>query len=185
MGLYSLVDNRAWKALHLVADDFKPFASVTAKRQNLVELDGCRLGVKDISASYAVTNKWMGRIYVFRWQCRIPDKKPANNLKIALKYSGSWGKRDARFVSKSASSLADCFNKDQKLMEICRTIDFERLEMQYSVEEQAWRLEVRPNYGDFIWMLIPPVRYMRRPKEAEIRQTAELIASIGRHINKK
>lgn len=185
MGFYSLVDNRAWKALHLVADDFKSFASVTAKKHNFVEMDGCRMGVKDMSASYAVTNKWMGRIYVFRWQCRIPDAKSANNLKIVLKYSGSWGKRDARFFSKSSSSLVDSLNSDQKLMEICRTIDFERLEIQYSAAEKAWRLEVRPNYGDFIWMLIPPVRYMRRPKEPEIKQTVELIRSISRHINKQ
>lgn len=185
MGVYSIVDNRAWKSLMLVTEEFKNYSAINKRENNKIDLDAKKYGIQTMYTSYKVINKWMGRVYHFKWNCVIEDRKPANNHSILLKYGGNlFGKREPHFHSKTIPKLIELLNRDKELMDICTTIDFEKLELKYSKEENAWNIEFWPNYGDFIWILVPPVRYFRKPNSQEITKTIQLIQKIGSLIQK-
>lgn len=183
MGLYTVIDNRAWKALSIVANDFKSIAPITSVSKNRIEGNGTNLGVEGLCASYEVNNRWMGRVYIFRWQCNIPDSKPTEDIKISLKYKGKIGEnKKPYFSSKHPLPLIERLNQDSVIRKICQSIDFELFTLKYSKQDQVWSLEIRPNYGDFVWILLPPVRYMRRPSKAEVELTVKLIRQVSKYI---
>lgn len=185
MGIYSIIDNRAWHSLGIVTDEFKTYTAVTRKEINRIELDVENLGIKSMHSSYKVMNKWMGRIYIFKWSCMIEDYKTASNVTIKLQYKGKLSStKEPQFFSSSSNPLVSLLNHDQELIEICRAIDFEKLELIYSKKDNTWNIEIWPNYGDFIWMLIPPVRYFRKPNAEEIHKTIKLVQRIRQVLNK-
>lgn len=177
MGIYSIIDNRAWNSLKLVTDQFNSYTTVTRTDINRIELDAEKIGIGTMYSSYKVMNKWMGRVYIFKWHCFIEDSKPASNYSMKLQYKGKlFGNKVPMFTS--THLLASRLNEDTEIMKICKTIDFEKLELSYSKSGNGWNIEIWPNYGDFIWMLIPPIRYFRKPNAEEIRQTIQLVQRI-------
>ncbi|WNF03460.1 hypothetical protein [Brevibacillus borstelensis] len=93
--------------------------------------------------------------------------------------------RQVRFFSKSHAPLVEWLNQDKRIKELCNSIDYELLELRYSSREQRWKVEMRPNYGDFIWILLPPVKYARKPKPQEIQDTMSLIKRLAKLIKKE
>lgn len=177
MGIYSIIDNRAWNSLKLVTDQFNTYTTVTRTDINRIELDAEKIGIKSMYSSYKVMNKWMGRVYIFKWHCFIEDSTPPHNQSMKLQYRGKlFGEKIPEFTSNN--ELAIKLNKDPEIMKICKAIDFEKLELSYSKRDKGWNIEIWPNYGDFIWMLIPPVRYFRKPNDVEIQQTIQLVQRI-------
>ncbi|MED1469913.1 hypothetical protein [Bacillus salipaludis] len=184
MGFYSIVDNRAWTSLKVVTEEFKKFSPIKNRENNRIDLDGAKFGISSWYSSYKIVNKWMGRVYHFKWNCIIEDQKPNQEYSIKLKYGGLISGKEPQFYGKNCDSLIKLLNREQELRDICRTIDFEKLELTYSTKEKAWRLEFWPNYGDFIWILIPPVRYFRKPNADEIEKTMRLVKKINNVIKK-
>ncbi|WNC14857.1 hypothetical protein [Brevibacillus brevis] len=182
MGIYSVIDNRAWKVLRTVAADFCSFAVIEHVSDNRIQLDGGKLGVDDLQASYRVINKWMGRVYVYTWTWSFSDPTPAADMEITCKYSGKTGAKTVRFVSKQSAPILEAFNGDRKVQRLCQTVDYESIRLNYSKEEGRWRVTMRPNYGDYIWILLPPVKYARRPNQQEIQDTMALIHRIRKLI---
>ncbi|MED0669700.1 hypothetical protein P4S95_05615 [Aneurinibacillus aneurinilyticus] len=56
------------------------------------------------------------------------------------------------------------------------------MHIKYVEEKQSWCVEMRPNYGDFIWILLPPVFYSRRPNKKEVESTIQLIAQLSKYL---
>jgi len=185
MGFYSIVDNRAWNSLMIVTEEFKRYSTIKKRENNRIDLDAKEHGILSIYTSYKVMNKWMGRVYHFKWNCVIEDRKPDSDHSIQLRYGGNlFGKREPQFHSKTNVALSKLLNQDKELMEICTTIDFEKLELKYSKKDNTWDIEFWPNYGDFIWILIPPVRYFRKPNSEEITKTIRFIQKMSSLIKK-
>lgn len=179
MGIYSIVDNRADNTLHVVSNDFKKHYKIKKRTYNNIELSGDKLGLHRLYTSYKIINKWMGRIYVFRIYGEINCPIKDNNFLVSLKYKGKIGDKKPVFQSQDNRLLAECLNMDKELMEICKKVDFEKLEMKYTKEYGRWEIEIWPNFGDFIWMLIPPLRYMRRPNSEEIENINKLLTKLS------
>ncbi|RNB84533.1 hypothetical protein EDM56_20690 [Brevibacillus fluminis] len=182
MGLYTVIDQRAFRVLRSVATDFEPFAPIDAASHNRIHLDGHKLGVDGLEASYRIINKWMGRVYVYTWKWSLPDDSVQSDIVIKCKYSGKMGSRVAQFVSKQDSALLQRLNRDKEILALCNAIDYEAIELRYSREERRWHVEMKPNYGDFIWILFPPVRYARKPKQQEMDDTMRLIKRFAQKI---
>lgn len=183
MGLYTVIDHRAFRALHTIATGFQPFAAIQSMISNQVELNGAKLGVEQLRASYKIINKWMGRVYIYTWSWSLHDDSPQEDIVIKCKYSGKMGgKRTVRFVSKQQTPLLDALNQDKQIMQLCHSVDYESIELRYSRPDQCWHIEMRPNYGDYIWILLPPVRYVRKPKQEEMEDTMQLIKKLARRI---
>ncbi|MNH43230.1 hypothetical protein D3C79_1050810 [compost metagenome] len=51
--------------------------------------------------------------------------------------------------------------------------------IRYHAVAKTCEVELSPNYGDFVWMLIPPVKYGRQPTPAEVDSTVLLIQHIS------
>ncbi|MDF2681715.1 MAG: hypothetical protein K0R47_2905 [Brevibacillus sp.] len=183
MGIYSVIDHRAWKVLQMVAADFGPFAAIKEVSENQIRLDGGKLGVDDLQASYRVINKWMGRVYVYTWTWALSDHALPEDIEITCRYSGKMGAmKDIQFVSKQTSPILHSLNRDKMIQQLCTSVDYESIRLSYSKTEGRWRVEMRPNYGDFIWILLPPVKYARRPKQQEINDTVALINRLTKVI---
>ncbi|MED1795358.1 hypothetical protein [Brevibacillus nitrificans] len=186
MGIYSVIDHRAWKVLQNVAADFSSFAAIEGISNNRIKLDGGKLGIVDLQASYRIINKWMGRVYVYTWSWALPDPSLPDDMKITCRYTGTWkSPKTVQFVSKQPSPLLEALNRDEKIQKLCQTVDYEAIELSYSKREGRWQVEMRPNYGDFIWILLPPVRYARRPKQQEITDTMTLINRLTKLITQR
>lgn len=184
MGIYSIIDNRAWNSLKIVTEEFNNFSPIKTRENNHIDLDSERYGILKMYTSYKVINKWMGRVYHFRWNCVIHDQRPESNQSIQLVYGGAFGKKEPNFKSSTSRSLVNLLNTDKEVLDICRSIDFEKLEIIYSKKEGVWQIEFWPNYGDFIWILIPPIRYFRKPSLHEVEKTALLIQKINKMIKR-
>ncbi len=185
MGLYTVIDQRAFKVLRSVATDFEPFAPIGVASNNRIQLDGHKLGVESLEATYRIINKWMGRIYVYTWKWSLPDDSVMADVVIKCKYSGKMGSRVAQFTSKQDSALLQRLNQDHEILALCHSIDYEAIELRYSCKEQRWYVEMKPNYGDFIWILFPPVRYARRPKQQEMDDTMRLVKRLAQKIKQQ
>lgn len=186
MGLYTVIDHRAFKTLHLIAGEFQSYAPIGNVSNGRIQLDGSRIGVEELSASYKIINKWMGRVYIYTWMWTLHDKGPEEDLVIKCEFSVKMKTgRQVRFFSKSHAPLVEWLNQDKRIKELCNSIDYELLELRYSSREQRWRVEMRPNYGDFIWILLPPVKYARKPKPQEIQDTMSLIKRLAKLIKKE
>ncbi len=184
MGIYAAIDNRAWKMLNIVANEFQSFTPISSVSANRIVFDGSKLGVERLTASYNLINKWMGRVYIYTWTWSLPDDKPVQDMTIRLTYAGklNGNRKEIRFVSKQATPLLDRLNSDKLIDELCNEVDYERVELRYSIAEKMWHVQMRPNYGDFIWILLPPVKYARRPKTSETTSTMNLMKQLVHFI---
>lgn len=184
MSLYTVIDQRAFKVLRSVASDFQPFAPIDTIGANRIQMDGQKLGVDGLEASYRIINKWMGRVYVYTWKWSLSDDSAMPEHVIKCKYSGKMGggKRMVQFTAKHDSALLRRLNQDQEILALCNAIDYESLELRYSPEQKCWHVEMKPNYGDFIWILFPPVRYARKPGQQEMEATMQLIKRLAKRI---
>jgi len=179
MGIYSLVDSRADNSLYVVTNTFNNYYSITNRTYNNIELKDEQLNLYKLYTSYKIINKWMGRIYIFGIRGVINCPTGCNDFTISLKYKGKMRDKNPLFQSQDNASLADRLNKDKELIEICKTIDFEKLVIKYLEKHKHWEIEMMPNFGDFIWMLIPPLRYMRRPNNVEIESINKLMRKMS------
>ncbi|GGA28247.1 hypothetical protein [Psychrobacillus lasiicapitis] len=179
MGIYSLVDNRADHSLNIVTSDFQKYCQIENREYNNIELNGRNIGLYKLHTSYKIINKWMGRIYIFGIHGVIDSTINSRDFTISLKYRGKFKEKKPFFQSKENASFAKKFNQDTELIEICKEVDFEKLVIQYVEKRKQWTIEIWPNFGDFIWMLIPPLRYMRRPSNVEIENVNRLMKTLA------
>ena len=182
MGVYSIIDARADHSLFIVSNDFNVFSTVKERTYNKVELLPNKANLNELYTTYKIINKWMGRIYIFKIHGSF-EHTYKEDVKIQLQYKGKFSKSAPSFTSNN-ETIASIFNNNKEIMRVCEGIDFEKLEIVYSARENKWSFEIWPNYGDFIWMLIPPMRYMRRPNVEEVKMTSEIIDKIRTTITK-
>lgn len=182
MGIYSIIDNRADNSLFIVSTDFKKHIDIQNHNYNKVELCCSKVGLNELYTSYKIINKWMGRVYIFKIHGTI-NHPYSKDISVSLKYKGKLGNTTPVFVSRENSALLESLNNDQELINICKDIDFEKLDITYDSSSEKWNIEIWPNFGDFIWMLIPPLRYMRRPKAIEIDNTYKVIERFSLMIS--
>lgn len=181
MGIYSIVDSRADRSLYTISSELGKYFKITAHTYNKVELCNEKLGFQNLYTSHKIINKWMGRIYIFKIQGSMQGVYP-QNATISLKYSGKIGRLTPTFHSRQAADIAHKFNQDKEMMAICQSIDFEKLEIRYDEKARAWQMEIWPNFGDYIWMLIPPVRYARKPQPQEVDQLYKMIKKMATYV---
>jgi len=183
MGLYSIVDSRADNSLFLVSNDFQDFSSVISRSYNKVELNCSKTGLNELYTTYKIINKWMGRVYIFKIYGTI-NHPYTEDIWVSLKYKGNFKSSTPVFFSRKSNPLLEILNMDKEIINICKAIDLEKLEIKFDCQNNKWSIEIWPNFGDYIWMLIPPLRYMRRPSQIEVQQTYELMKRLSKMINK-
>lgn len=184
MGVYSIVDRRANRALNLIVEKFQSLMPIRSTAYNSIEFDGSQYGMESMKAYHNITNKWMGRVYVYTWEFTIPGISLAADAKIKLQYRGSLrGQQQAQFKQVSgAGNLVDLLNGDMELIQLCNTLDFEQITLKYNRISQKWTVRMMPNYGDFIWVLIPPMSYARIPSSEEARSTIRFMELMAIHL---
>lgn len=175
MGFYSIVDHRADNSLFLVSSEFKTFSAIKERQYNKVRLAYNK--VDELYTSHKIINKWMGRVYIFKINA-VVQAQFTQDMVIKLTYKREKGSNQPKFISRYSSDLLDQLNANKAILNICREIDFEKLELKFNAEERKWEIEIWPNYGDFIWMLIPPLRYMRKPNNEEVANTFKMISHL-------
>ncbi|MFS0784337.1 hypothetical protein [Bacillus sp. 1P06AnD] len=186
MGIYSIVNQRASANLGRTTDLFKQQMPIYSADKDAVRMDGSKFGFEHVSAFYKVINKWMGRIYILQWHFSMKSSHQFEDQLITLSYSGKKrGKVDGfpSFRSKQNHSLCMELNKDKELLAICKLGDYEKLSLSYSKKENRWTVQLWPNYGEFIWILIPPIRYYRKPEAKEVEQTKQLFNKLAYYLS--
>ncbi|MFD0619806.1 hypothetical protein ACFQZR_20255 [Paenibacillus sp. GCM10027629] len=184
MGVYSIVDRRANRALNQIVEKFQAMIPILHAEDNAIELDGSQYGMDSMKAYHNMINKWMGRVYIYTWEFSLPGISLASDARIKLHYRGSTrGQNQAQFLLVSGDSvLADLLNGDPELIQLCNKMDVDQMELKYNRTSQRWTVRIAPNYGDFIWVLIPPMSYARKPTAEEASNTVRCMELLAIHI---
>lgn len=182
MNLYAAIDRRALQALQCTAGRFGAYLKHRSSDQpNCLESHGHNLAADDLSLRQQLSSKLFGRIYSLSWSWNVPMSLGRNSMDIHLTYRG-WRRqtRQALFVSKNCpTQLLDLLNHSEVLRPLCLAMELGGLEIRYRAQERCCAVILRPNYGDFIWLLMPPLKYIRQPSEAEVDSTMLLIHELS------
>jgi Protein of unknown function (DUF3156) len=149
------------------------------------------LKVKDLPFAgfkirYDIDKKFLGRIYVMVLEATFGRQRKFQPLeKMELRYSGFINKGTPCFSyvsSKNAGTNGNAvlrlLNNDQDLIEKCRKLDIEFLQVFFDPQEEIWKVQVRPYGGSFVHLLLPPMRY----NVILVKEQADLIFSIMKRI---
>ncbi|MCR8644431.1 hypothetical protein NV379_17390 [Paenibacillus sp. N1-5-1-14] len=184
MGIYSLVDKRASRALDQIVQPFESILPIVSQEGRTVVLDGSRYGFPHVKAYHKLVNKWMGRIYLYTWEYTLPGISHESDIGIKLQYRGSMrtGSKPSFSLITGDTTLDQMLNQDEALLKLCSQMDFQRMEIQYKKSTNEWNVQIAPNYGDFMWVLIPPVSYSRKPNADEVNNTIQTLRIIAEYI---
>lgn len=182
MDLYSIIDRRAQQMLRDTVSRFDAYIGPDANEgeREVAGLDH-RLAADDLVLEHRLSSKLIGRIYTCRWRWKVAVDLGTTSTVIRLRYRG-WkpSNRTAGFVGPAHSSaLCEQLNASAVLLPLCMAMELGELSIHYHATEHCCEVVLRPNYGDFVWMLIPPVKYGRQPTPAEVDSTVLLIHEIS------
>ncbi|HBO7171445.1 TPA: hypothetical protein L4935_000301 [Pseudomonas aeruginosa] len=178
MDLYAAVDRRAQLALNVTAQRFSAYLR-SCSDEAPVGFEN-RLAAERLRLEQTLSSKLFGRIYTCWWRWTTPADFGERDMRIALRFKG-WRRAHRRAVFVGAPGFAcDIFNASDVVLQLCAALDIGGLAIDYRAAQRRCRLSLRPNYGDYIWLLIPPVKYVRQPNAAEVDSTALLIHELSR-----
>ena len=182
MDLYSIIDRRAQQMLRDTVSRFDPYMAHDGG-EGVRAVSGLdhRLAADDLVLEHRLSSKLIGRIYTCRWRWRVAVDLGAVSQVIRLRYRG-WkpSSRTASFVGQRGNSaLCDQLNASAVVLPLCTAMELGGLSIHYHAAEKTCEVVLSPNYGDFVWMLIPPVKYGRQPTPAEVDSTVLLIQQLS------
>ncbi|WP_430447596.1 MAG: hypothetical protein ACQZ2J_11155 [Pseudomonas piscis] len=182
MNLYAAIDRHAQLALKGTAQRFSAYLQPRdSNRPYCLESHGHKLAADDLSLQQQLASKLFGRIYSLSWQWHVPMELGRRSMHIRLNYRG-WRQRNrqAAFVGKDCPlSLLAALNRSPVLLPLCLAMELGGLEIHYRAQERRCDVLLRPNYGDFVWLLMPPLKYIRQPSQAEVDSTMLLIHELS------
>ncbi|MCW2271548.1 hypothetical protein D3C77_14950 [compost metagenome] len=182
MDLYSIIDRRAQQMLRDTVSRFAPYmAHDVADSERAVSVLDHRLGADDLVLEHRLSSKVIGRIYTCRWRWKVAVDLGATAMMIRLRYRG-WkpSTRTASFVvDRGRQAVCDRLNASAVVLPLCMAMELGGLSIHYHPADKTCEVVLSPNYGDFVWMLIPPVKYGRQPTPAEVDSTVLLIQQIS------
>lgn len=185
MDLYSVVDKRAMAFLRNTADRFEFFRWAVGSDGVLnFSETGLQSSVSDLTLAFRLSSKLVGRVYSFEWRWGVPADFGDEARKVTLKFDG-WKRktRKTRFDGgESSGDLASKLNDSEKIISLCSAMELIGLEINYRPDAKVCEVVCYPSYGDYIWLLIPPVRYASHPTNAEIDGTILLIEELSRLV---
>ncbi len=182
MDLYSVIDRRAEQTLRDTVSRFDQYMGhdVAIGARTVSGIDH-RLAADDLVLEHRLSSKVIGRIYTCRWRWKVAADLGPTAMTIRLDYRG-WkpSSRTAKFVGPAISaSLRDPLNGSDVWLPLCAAMELGGLSIHYHPADKACEGVRTPNYGDFVGMLIPPVKYARQPTAAEVDSTVLLIQQIS------
>ncbi|MDD2058564.1 hypothetical protein N5D52_21800 [Pseudomonas sp. GD03860] len=182
MDLYSIIDRRAQQMLRDTVSRFGQYMAQDVG-DGLRAVSGLdhRLAADDLVLEHRLSSKVIGRIYTCRWRWKVAVDLGPTAMRIHLRYRG-WkpSSRTASFVGdRNSTALCDPLNASAVVLPLCKAMELGGLSIHYHPTDKTCEVVLSPNYGDFVWMLIPPVKYGRQPTPAEVDSTVLLIHHIG------
>ncbi|NBF01739.1 hypothetical protein GV819_05495 [Pseudomonas sp. Fl5BN2] len=182
MNLYAAIDRHAQQALQCTAGRFDAYLKQRCSEQPYcLESHGHKLAADNLSLRQQLASKLFGRIYSLSWNWSVPMDLGQCSMDIHLAYRG-WRRktRQALFVGKNCPPrMLDMLNHSEVLRPLCLAMELGGLEIRYRAQERRCEAMLRPNYGDFIWLLMPPLKYIRQPSVAEVDSTMLLIHELS------
>lgn len=182
MNLYAAIDRHALQALQGTARCFDAYLKQRqSPRPYCLESHGHKLAADDLSLQQQLASKLLGRVYSLHWIWSVPMDLGQSAMNIQLRYRG-WrrDRRQALFVGKECpEQLLKALNRNPVLLPLCLAMDVGGISIRYRTDERCCEVVLRPNYGDFIWLLLPPLKYMRQPSAAEVDSTMLLIHELS------
>lgn len=185
MDLYSVVDRRAKSFLSDTAKKFTAFQWHELSGGVATVLNpGLDARIFDLKLLQVVSSKLVGRIYSFKWQWCVSTDLGCEQKIAKLKFSG-WknSSRSARFEGAASSAdLVSKLNESDTVLSLCLAMDVVALEVKYNADSKVCEVKCLPSYGDYIWLLIPPLRYASHPTPAEIEGTILLVEEVSKAV---
>lgn len=179
MDFYAAIDRRAQRALNATALRFAAYLRPHISSPAPAAFEH-RQAVEQLRLEQTLSSKLFGRIYTCHWRWASPADFGEQDWRIALRFQG-WHQahRKAAFVG-APDTVCDVFNTNDVVLQLCTALDIGGLVIDYRAAHRRCSISLRPNYGDYIWLLIPPLKYVRQPNMAEVESTALLIYELSR-----
>ena len=102
--------------------------------------------------------------------------------RLTLKASGlvnaSYGLTAAGPGAEEGQRVADRVTASGVLEKLAGKVDLEKLSIAWSPEAGAWQVSLQPYPGDYIHVLLPPIRYTVRLKEPEAVAIRAFLADL-------
>lgn len=183
MDLYSVIDRHAQKALQATAACFGAYLRHRDGGGHLC-LEGYehKLAASNLVLAQQLSSKLFGRVYSCGWHWQVPVDLGERSMRIRLSYLG-WRleNRRAAFVGDGCPQpILDALNAHDELLSLCVAMDLAGITIRYHPQSKRCDLSLQPNYGYFIWLLIPPVKYVRQPTPTEVDSTVLIIDELSR-----
>lgn len=150
--------------------------------------DGFLLSLK---VSYEVDNKFLGKIYAM-----VVDGKVAagsancSSEKAELCYSGMilkrspFFKRSRRKGIEQTGYLVQSLNQDQHILNMCKNLDTEFLQVFFDSVQGVWRIRIRPYGGSVVVLMFPPMRYKVMLPKGHAKEMYAVLKAIASVIQK-
>lgn len=135
---------------------------------------------------YRLRRRILSRIYGLQANVEVPTPTPgrASPYRLVLKTGGlvsaSYGLAATGPGADEGRTVADRVVASGVLDELARNVDLERLSIAWSPEDRAWQVSVEPYPGDYIHVLLPPIRYTVRLKEPEAAAIRRFLIDVSR-----
>lgn len=123
--------------------------------------------LSSIKVGYEVDNKFLGKVYGMVLDGRVAARGSTRccSEKAELAYSGIVLKGAPFFKPPKKTSpgkeglLVQALNRDQHILDMCRSIDAEFLRVFFDYRQEVWRIQMRPYGGSVVALMFPPMRY--------------------------
>ncbi|AZD86862.1 hypothetical protein M5C90_24435 [Pseudomonas chlororaphis subsp. piscium] len=179
MDFFSAIDRHAQKALGDTATRFEAYIKHRSSGRHLEGYDH-KLAAERLVLEQTLSSKLFGRIYTCNWRWQVPVDLGEQAMHLRLRYLG-WrmASRKPAFVGHCPAPLLEVLNSSEVLLALCTAMDLGGITIDYRAPDKHYVVTLRPNYGDFVWLLIPPLRYVRQPSVAEVGSTVLLIHELS------
>jgi len=179
MDFYTAIDRRAQQALNATVQRFSAYLKPRGDTRAPAEFEN-RLAAEQLCLEQTLSSKLFGRIYTCWWRWTTSADFGEQDMRIALRFQG-WRRanRKATFVG-APDVVCVAFNRTDVIGQLCTALDIGALVIDYRAAQRRCSFALRPSYGDYIWLLIPPMKYVRQPSAAEVDGTVMLIHELSR-----
>ena len=176
------ISRQAHRALRQHAALFEALGMKAAR-----ELEGSILLEDDdlsFVLEYGLRRRLLSRIYSLRASMGVasPTRGAPEPYRLTLKTGGlvnaSYGMAAAGPGVGEGRRVADRVMASGILDELARKVDLEKLSIAWSPEARAWRVVLEPYPGDYIHVLLPPIRYTVQLKEPEAIAIRAFLADL-------
>ena len=136
------------------------------------------------SLEYGLRRRLLSRIYSLRASMGVasPVRGVPEPYRLTLKTGGlvnaSFGLTSAGPAAEEGRRVAERVASSGVLDELAGKVDLEKLSIAWSPEAAAWQVSLQPYPGDYIHVLLPPIRYTVRLKEPEAKAIRAFLADL-------